>query len=212
MRWSLSKCNSLLNVCHSTFQFTCARKCSNGKSEMFNINSHNTSTRLHSMCTFKRGNHTLATSCVRMRLMHLRNTGSAYCVKPGPRACHHHMCNSEHVEFAHSQQLRNHTALNFPFRQILKIRNFDRSCRCEYTSNHGDPGEESQSHNYKPYRFDKMWTYICDVDYTCAIDVKHSSRGNKSLSESGNCCHFAISGGIKISKYLGCKIYNMCVR
>lgn len=42
--------------------------------------------------------------------------------------------------------------------------------------------------------------------------MKHSSRGNKSLSESGNCCHFAISGGIKISKYLGCKIYNIGVR
>jgi hypothetical protein len=40
---------------------------------------------------------------------------------------------------------------------------------------------------------------------TCAIEVKHSSKGNKSLSESGNCCHFAINGGIKISKYFVCR-------
>jgi hypothetical protein len=40
---------------------------------------------------------------------------------------------------------------------------------------------------------------------TCAIEVKHSSKGNKSLSESGNCCHFVINGGIKISRYFACR-------
>jgi len=40
---------------------------------------------------------------------------------------------------------------------------------------------------------------------TCAIEVKHSSRGNRSLSEFESCCHFEINGGIKISRYFGCR-------
>lgn len=35
---------------------------------------------------------------------------------------------------------------------------------------------------------------------TCAIDVKHSSSGKMSLSEFESCCHFAINGGIRMSR------------
>lgn len=41
-------------------------------------------------------------------------------------------------------------------------------------------------------------------NYTCAIDVKHSSNGKRSLSEFESCCHFAINGGIKMSRCLAC--------
>lgn len=42
--------------------------------------------------------------------------------------------------------------------------------------------------------------------HTCEMDVKHSSNGNRSLSEFDSCCHLVINGGIKMSRYFGCRL------